>query len=314
MHLLQGIQDKVSHIKWKLDPKTGAPTGQCIPANEWYKLSQPSQGRHDRTRLEWLLKRKETDTVQHDLDGVSAKKVFNELRTNQDFRKAVDWNPRLGADVFLFYGCGPCGMNALRSSDFYRTATCDAYGAVNVDLTKPGFHDSKKCEWRTPCCAKVWSWGEESNSRLFVIGANPGSTTFALAKYAYIGSNHDKKKENVIDFLRACQVAKAMGNMEYTGENMLRVIAMVADEVEKRLMHLPEAQEITTKDVKKCENYDYSWKIVCEDERLLEHPVHREAHPRAQHELGEGEAKGAPTARVRAIAVHLHRKLGHRGG
>ena len=137
-----------------------------------------------------------------------------------------------------------------------------------MDLTKPGFHDSKKCEWRTPCCAKVWSWGEESNSRLFVIGANPGSTTFALAKYAYIGSNHDKKKENVIDFLRACQVAKAMGNMEYTGENVLRVIAMVADEVEKRLMHLPEVQEITTKDVKKCENYGYSWKIVCEDERL----------------------------------------------
>ena len=145
----------------------------------------------------------------------------------------------MGVDVFLFYGCGPFGMNALRSSDFYRAATCDVCGAINVDLTKPGFHNNKNCEWRTPCCAKVWSWGEESNSRLFVIGANPGSTTFALAKYAYIGSNHDKKKENVIDFLRACQVAKAMGNMEYTGENVLRVIAMVADEVEKRLMHFP---------------------------------------------------------------------------
>ncbi len=33
-------------------------------------------------------------------------------------------------------------------------------------------------------------------------------------------------------------------------------------------MHLPEAQEITTKDVKKCENHGYSWKMVCEDEVL----------------------------------------------
>ena len=42
--------------------------------------------------------------------------------------------------------------------------------------------------------------------------SHPGSTTFALAKYAYIGSDHNKKKENVIDFLKGCQVAKAMGN------------------------------------------------------------------------------------------------------
>ena len=52
----------------------------------------------------------------------------------------------MGADVFLFYGCGPCGMNPLRSSDFYRAVTCDGHGKENVDLTKPGFHDSKKCE------------------------------------------------------------------------------------------------------------------------------------------------------------------------
>ena len=161
----KGIQDKVSYVKEKVDQQTGEPTGKYIPANEWYKWSQPSQGRHDPSRLEWLLsKRKETDAVQHDLDGVSAKRVSNELRTNQDFRKAVDWNPRLVADVFLFYGCGPCGMNPLRRMYFYRT--CDFSGTVNVDLTKPGFHDSKKCDGRTPGCTNEWSWAEgESNSR-----------------------------------------------------------------------------------------------------------------------------------------------------
>ena len=264
----KGVLDNVSYVKEKLDKDTGVPTGKYIPANEWCKVSQPSQGRHDRTCLEWILKRRQTDTAQHDLDGVSAKKVFHELRTNQDFRKACDWNPRVGADVFLFYGCGPCKMNPLRSMDFYRSATVAPTGELNVDITQPGFHDHAKCQWRTPCCAKEWTWGEESNSRLFVIGANPASTTFALAKYAYFGKGHSQKKENTINFLRACQVGQAIGNMEFTGENVLRVVAMIADQVEKRLMHLPEVQEISTKDVKTCDNYGYSWKIVCQDERL----------------------------------------------
>ena len=122
----KGIQDKVSYVKEKLDENTGKPTGKYIPANEWYKLSQPSKGRHDPTRLGWLVDRRmETDAVQRDLDGVSAKKVFNELRTNQDFRKATDWNSRLGADVFLFYDCGPCKTNPLRSMDFYFSATVE---------------------------------------------------------------------------------------------------------------------------------------------------------------------------------------------
>ena len=160
-------------------------------------------------------------------------------------------------------------MSPLRSMYLYRSATVNLYGVLNVDISKPGFHDDKKCDWRTPCCGKVWTWSEEGNSRLFVIGANPGSATFALAKYAYIGSDIPQKKENTINFLRGCQVAKAVGNMKYTGENVLRVISMIADEVEKRLVHLPEVVEIKACDVKNVnDQYGYSWAIVCEDERL----------------------------------------------
>ena len=65
-----------------------------------------------------------------------------------------------------------------------------------------------------------------------------------MAKYAYIGKNHSQQAENAINFLRGCQLAKAMGNMEYTGTNVLQVIAMIADHVEKRLMYLPEVEEI----------------------------------------------------------------------
>ena len=90
--------------------------------------------------MEWYLNHFECDATQHDLDGVSAKKVFHELRTNQSFRKAIDWNPRLGADVYLFYGCGPCKMSPLRSMDFYRSATVNPYGVLNVDIIKPGFY------------------------------------------------------------------------------------------------------------------------------------------------------------------------------
>jgi hypothetical protein len=148
------------------------------------------------------------------------------------------------------------------------STACDVKGTVNVDLTKPGFHYGRKVDWRTPCCAKVWRCREEGNSRLFVIGANPGSKTFSLAKHAYIGSDHTAKMENTINFLKGCQVRKAMGNMEYTGRNMLTVIAMLADDVEKRLEQLPEVEEIISKDVKKCEGYGWSWKIICEDPRL----------------------------------------------
>ena len=59
-----------------------------------------------------------------------------------------------------------------------------------------------------------------------------------------------------------------MGNMEYVGENVLRVTAMVTEDVEKRLKHLPEVQEITTRDEKTYDNCSRSWKIVCEDPRL----------------------------------------------
>ena len=56
-----------------------------------------------------------------------------------------------------------------------------------------------------------------------------------------------------------------MGNMEYTGTNLLQVIAMIADHVEKRLMYLPEVEEIRCVDLKNAnDNYGYSWTIACE--------------------------------------------------
>ena len=113
-----------------------------------------SKGRQDARRMAWYLDHVELADRENDLDGVSAKEVFNELRTNQDFRKGIDWNPRLGADVFLLYGCGPCKISPLRSEDFYRAVTVSPYGRANVDLSQPGFHDDGKAHWRTPCCAK----------------------------------------------------------------------------------------------------------------------------------------------------------------
>ena len=60
-----------------------------------------------------------------------------------------------------------------------------------------------------------------------------------------------------------------MGNMEYTGTNVLQVIAMIADDVEKRLVCLPEMEEIGSVDAKSDnDNYGYSRIIVCEDPRL----------------------------------------------
>ena len=50
----KGLRDKVSYIKEKRDQQTGMPTGKFIPANEWYRLSERSQGRQDPTRLAWL--------------------------------------------------------------------------------------------------------------------------------------------------------------------------------------------------------------------------------------------------------------------
>ena len=44
---------------------------------------------------------------------------------------------------------------------------------------------------------------------------------------------------------------------------------MIADDVEKRLMYLPEMEEIRSVDAKSDnDNYGYSWIIVCEDPRL----------------------------------------------
>ena len=44
---------------------------------------------------------------------------------------------------------------------------------------------------------------------------------------------------------------------------------MIATQVEKRLMHLPEVEEIKSVDAKTAsESYGYSWTIVCEDSRL----------------------------------------------
>ena len=203
------------------------------------------------------------------MDGVSVKEVFHQRRTNQDVRKGIDWNPRLGADVFRFYGSGPCKTSPLRSEDFYRAVTVSPYGRANVDLSQPGFHDDGKAHWRTPCCAKKWTWSDDSNSRLFVVGATPASPSFALAKYTYIGKDHSQQAESTINFLRGCQLAKPMGNMEHTGTSVLQVIAMIADHVEKRLRCLPEVEEIRCVDLKNAnDNYGYIWTIVCEDSRL----------------------------------------------
>ena len=55
--------------------------------------------------------------------------------------------------------------------------------------------------------------------------------------------------------------------MNKTGENVLRVISMIADEVDKRLMYLPEVQEIKACDVKKVnDKYGYSWAIDDDDD------------------------------------------------
>ena len=67
-------------------------------------------------------------------------------QTKTSARESIG-TPRLGADVFLFYGCGPCKISPLRSNDFYRSVTVSPDGVPNVDLGKPGFHDDKKADW-----------------------------------------------------------------------------------------------------------------------------------------------------------------------
>ena len=88
------------------------------------------------------------------------------------------------------------------------------------------------------------------------------------ARYAYIGSSHAQAKENAIDFLKACQVMKIVGDQDITGDLMLKVIAMVADQVEKRLEHLKEVEVCKAFDVTTLPYYGDHFKIVCEDPRL----------------------------------------------
>ena len=83
-----------------------------------------------------------------------------------------------------------------------------------MDRTKPGFHEGRqKHTWRTPCCTKEWSYSKDIHRCLFVVGANPASTTFALAKCAYICSTHhnDVKLANTIEFLRGMPSRKGHG-------------------------------------------------------------------------------------------------------
>jgi hypothetical protein len=88
------------------------------------------------------------------------------------------------------------------------------------------------------------------------------------ARYAYIGSSHAQAKENTIDFLKACQVMKIVGDQDITPDLMLKVIAIVADEVEKRLEHLKEVEVTEAFDVTRLPNYGDHFKIVCQDPRL----------------------------------------------
>jgi len=60
--------------------------------------------------------------------GAKAKKQPAEKGT-VEARKATDWIPRLGPDVFLLYGCSKCGVCPFRSMDFYRTARPESSGA-----------------------------------------------------------------------------------------------------------------------------------------------------------------------------------------
>jgi hypothetical protein len=72
-----------------------------------------------------------------------------------------------------------------------------------VDTTVPGFHDSPGCNWRTPCCGKVWTWGTEAGYRLLTIGNTPDAFTCDKRRFAFIGSHHAQKVENTVDFLKA---------------------------------------------------------------------------------------------------------------
>ena len=50
--------------------------------------------------------------------------------------------------------------------------------------------------------------GKDARWRLFVLGADPDSSTFEHSKYMYIGEDFGQRLENKIEFLKRCQLLK----------------------------------------------------------------------------------------------------------
>ena len=231
------------------------------PTSEWQKLRNKSVGKLCNSQAKWILRIAVSKKAATGFVGVNAYEVYL-AQKERDFCKASDWVCRLGPDVFLLYGCGTCHIYPMRSCDWLRTARMD------TPESAPDLHEQKGNEWRTPCCGAKWSWGKDARWRLFVLGADPDSSTFEHSKYMYIGEDFGQRLENKIEFLKRCQLLKNLEGAQITCNSILEVIDRVNSATRARLMNLPEVRQITAIDPDTVPHYGCHWKLVCQDKRL----------------------------------------------
>ena len=252
----KGKYDKKQYLqRMKSDPSRWTPTA------EWNKKRNKSGGRMTQSQRAFLLKRFESQAGAEHFRGTTAMQVY-EAQSNDNFRKGSDWVSHIGPDVYLLYGCSRCHIYPLKSSDFLRTAK------MSVKDTDSNIHDAAGNEWRSPCCGAKWTWGVEGKFRLLVLGGNPESKKMENHMYVYIGGNFPQTLENQIQFLKGCELLKTLGGRDITKNNILEVIHEVNCAAESRLSTLPEVEQIKVINPQELQNYEYHWRIVCQDRRL----------------------------------------------
>ena len=244
------------------------PDEQCLkddgnPTNTFTRRAHESKGKVSKTRNAWFLKNQAAqgrlqDTVPMGLDAIDA---YERLNKSADLRKGTDWVTFLCDFISLHYSCKSCLRVPLMSNSWVRLIK------LNAELTEgmSNMGEQKGGHWACAHCLAKWTHAESAAYRTIIF--HDQDVQSPSDRYAFVGSL-TSGQENMLMFLKGCEMIKLINGREPTKEIILEVIDQLAHVVCGSLLNLlPEIQEYKAADPSK-HHWASRFQFYCEDRRL----------------------------------------------
>ena len=227
----------------------------------WMDRSKYSRGaKFGSAKIKHIASRLETRMEEQGVPApISMQDVIQKWEESPLTRATTDWCPQLVPDfVSLLYGCSNCNIYPTKSNYWWRTVP-------RGQGDRPGGMDTKKGQWRCPCCCRKWEWRNEGTKQLLIMGDAQADVGYMMCHIGKLST----RMEGKLELIKRCQMMTYMrtnfGIVPITKELILKTLDGINERTTRHLLQFKETSKDTAKSPTMLQ---WDVDIYCEDPRL----------------------------------------------